>query len=311
MWKEKNKKAKTDVVAGTVMGEMFNPNVDQGRVYVRYVCKELINHPTFKSDLVVSLACFDYAVLFTMPKDQAAGCHLRSFHSFCVRGWLAKELKNIHMDDYMEFIDDIRFVCLDELHIGPKIEDMITFLSSSPELAKREHTSHVFKLRCMCLGHVVPKLPSVTLGCPSRSAAKTDFSDIIEPLQIYLQSSGAGQNIFSSAESILSCVELLDEFGDKAIQPCYEPWASVDFHNKSEMYADLTNAYKNVRLASNVETGVEISVSPETPDKLAPERRQLAQKSRIDVGKTSKAAAAKDLVGQLRSSRPSGSGDCS
>ena len=50
--REKNKRAKTDVVAGTVTGEMFNPHVDQGRVYIRYVCKELINDPTFKSDLV-------------------------------------------------------------------------------------------------------------------------------------------------------------------------------------------------------------------------------------------------------------------
>ena len=99
--REKNKKVRTDVVASTVMREMFNPHVDQGRAYIRYVCKELINHPTFKSDLVVGLACFDYAVLFTMPKGQAAGCYSRLFHSFRVRGWLAKELRNIHMDDYM------------------------------------------------------------------------------------------------------------------------------------------------------------------------------------------------------------------
>ena len=57
--REKNKKLRTDVVASTVMGEMFNPHVDQRRAYIRYVCKELINHPTFKSDLVVGLACFD------------------------------------------------------------------------------------------------------------------------------------------------------------------------------------------------------------------------------------------------------------
>ena len=84
--REKNQKVRTDVVAGTVNGEMFNPHVDQGSAYIRYVCKELINHPSFKSDLVVGLACFDYAVLFTMPKDQAAGCFWRLFHSFCVRG---------------------------------------------------------------------------------------------------------------------------------------------------------------------------------------------------------------------------------
>ena len=69
-----------------------------------------LDHPTLKSDLVVGLASFDYAVLFTMPKDQVAGCYPRLFHSFGVREWLAKELKNINMDDYMEFIVDNRFV---------------------------------------------------------------------------------------------------------------------------------------------------------------------------------------------------------
>ena len=208
--REKNMKVGTGVVAGTVMGEMFNPNVDQGRAYLPYVCKELINHPTFKSDFVVGLACFDYAVLLTMPKNQAAGWFLRWFHSFCVRGWLAKELKNIHQDDYMEFIDDIQFVFLDELHIGPQIEDMITFLSSCPELAKREQTFHVFKLCCLCLGHVMPKLPSVALGSPGKSTAGVDLPDIIEPLQSYFLGDSAEQNIFTSADSISSCVNLLD-----------------------------------------------------------------------------------------------------
>ena len=258
----------------------------------------------------MDLACFDYFFLFTMPKDQAAGCYSLLFHSFCVRGWLAKELKNIHMDDFVEVIDDIRFVYLDELHNGPKIEDMITFLSSSPELVKREQTSHVFKLVCLCLGHVMPKLPSDTLGSPGKSAAGVDLSDIIEPLQSYLLSSSAEQNIFFNAESISSCMEFLDEFGDKTIQPCYDPWAIVDFHDKSQIYAELTKANKNVRLASNVETGVEVSVLPETPDILAPQRRQPAQKPRIDVGKTSKAAAAKALAVELRPSCPGTSGDC-
>ena len=211
----------------------------------------------------------------------------------------------------MEFIDDIRFVYLDELHIGPRIEDMITLLSSSPELAKQEHTSHVFKLCCLCLGHVVLNLPSVTLGCPSKTTAEANLSDIIEPLQSYLLSSSAEHKIFTSAESILSCVELLDELGDKAVQPYYDPWASVDFYDKSQVYADLTKAYKNVRHASNVETGVEVSVSPETLDKLAPQQRKPAQKPRVDVGRTSKAAAAKALAVKLRSSRPGSTGDCS
>ena len=103
----------------------------------------------------------------------------------------------------------------------------------------------------------------------------------------------------------------MGKFADKAIQPCYGPRSSVDFHDKSQIYADVSKAYKNVRIASNVETGVEVNVSAETADELASQRRQPAQKPRTDVSKTSKAAAAKALAVKLRSSRPSGSGDCS
>ena len=157
---------------------------------------------------------------------------------------------------------------------------------------------------------MVPKLPAVTLGSLGKSASEVDLSDIVEHLQSYLLGSSAEQNIFTSAESISSCVGLLDEFGDRAFHSCYDPWASVDFYDKSQIYVDLTKAYKNVRVASNVETGVEVSVSPETPDKVAPQRRQPAQRPRIDVGKTSKAVAAKALAVKLRSLGPGTSGDC-
>ena len=85
----------------------------------------------------------------------------------------------------------------------------------------------------------------------------------------------------------------------------------MDFHNKSQIYAGLSKSYKNVRLALSVEMGAGFSMSPETPDKLPPQRPQAAQKPRIDVGKTSKAAAAKALAVKLRSSCLGGSGDCS
>ena len=88
--KEKSKKAKTDVIASAVMGDMFNPHVNQGRAYIRYVCSELLKHPTFKSDLVVGMACFDYSVLFMLPRGQAKDCYARLFQSFCVRGWLPR-----------------------------------------------------------------------------------------------------------------------------------------------------------------------------------------------------------------------------
>ena len=200
--REKSKKLRIDVIASAVMGEMFNPHVNQGRAYIRYVCCELLKHPTFKSDLVMGLACFDYSVLFTLPRGQAMDCYARLFQSFCVRGWLSRELKNVHMDDYLDFIDDLRY--LDELHIGPKNEDMVTFLLLSPELSKREYTSYVFKLCCLCLGHIVPELPKVPLGSPDRNGAVIDLEDVMEPLQSYLLTCSSDQIIFVSADSISS-----------------------------------------------------------------------------------------------------------
>ena len=119
---------------------------------------------------------------------------------------------------------------------------MVTFLSLSPELSKREYTSYVFELCCLCLGHIVPELPNVSMGSPNRSVAGVDLADVIEPLQSYLLSSSLEQNIFTSAECISSCVEILAEFGDWALQPSYYPWGSVDFHSRAKTHADLKKA---------------------------------------------------------------------
>ena len=77
--RDRGKKGKSDVVAKAVMGESFNPFIDQGRQYIKYVAKELLKHPTFKSDLVVGLASFDYSVLFKLPKTVAIGCYQHLF----------------------------------------------------------------------------------------------------------------------------------------------------------------------------------------------------------------------------------------
>ena len=129
----------------------------RGRKYIKYVAKELVKHPTFKSDLVIGLACFDYGVLFKLPKTVRVDCYQHLFQSFSSRGWVAWELRNVHIDDYIELVDDVRHVYLDELGVGPCVEDMVSFLSSCPELSRRGYTWDVFKLSCLCLGHVAPK----------------------------------------------------------------------------------------------------------------------------------------------------------
>ena len=86
------------------------------------------------------------------------------------------------MDKHLEFIDALWFVYLDKLHIGPENENMITSSSLSPEIWKGEYTSHVFKLCCLCLGHVVPELPNLSLRSPNRSVTGVDLADAVELL---------------------------------------------------------------------------------------------------------------------------------
>ena len=86
--RERGKKSKCDAVAKTVMGESFNPFIDQGTQYIKYVGKEVLRHPTFKSDLVIGLACFDYVVVFKLPKTVAADCYQHLFQSFSLRAGL-------------------------------------------------------------------------------------------------------------------------------------------------------------------------------------------------------------------------------
>ena len=156
--RERGKKSKSVAVAKAVMGESFNHFIDQGRQYIKYVAKELLRHTTFKSDLVVGLASFDYAVLFTLPKTVAFGCYQHLYQSFSSRGWVARDLRNVQIDDYVEFLDDVRHIYVDEVGLGPAVEDMVSFLSSCPELSRREFTWDFFKLCCLCLGHVALKL---------------------------------------------------------------------------------------------------------------------------------------------------------
>ena len=155
--RERGKKAKSDVVAKTVMGGSFNPFIDPGRQFIKYGAKELLRHPTFKSDLVIGFACFDYPVLFKLPETVAVDYYQHLFQIFSSRGWVARELRNVHIDDYIDLIDDVRHVYLDELGVAPDVEDMVSFFSSCPELSERERVYlGLFQIVLSLLGPCFP-----------------------------------------------------------------------------------------------------------------------------------------------------------
>ena len=162
-------------------------------------------------------------MLFKLPKTVAVDCCQHVYQSFSSRGSVVQELRSVHKDDYVEFVDDVRHVYLDELGVGPTVQDMISFLSSFPELSQREHIWNLFKLCCLFLGHVAPKLLDVSLGSSNVGVTKVDMLSVIEPIQGYLLSCVSEENFFTDPESISSCLDLLETFCNRALQFYYSP----------------------------------------------------------------------------------------
>ena len=159
--REKGKRSNLSVVsARSVMVEAFNLFNNSGRTYFRYVAKKWIEQPIFKSNLVAGMTNFDYSVFFHLLHLQAIDCYTCLFQSFSSRGWLAGELRNVHMDDSVEFVDELYHIYLESLVAGLVIDDMFRLCLIVLNSPKENNTQFVFNLYRFCLGHVNPSLPS-------------------------------------------------------------------------------------------------------------------------------------------------------
>ena len=70
-----------------------------------------------------------FSVLFGLPKSQSADCFKQLFNSFSDGHWIAKETRGLFKDCYMEYIDNQRYVYIDEAGNGPQLDDMTAFVS--------------------------------------------------------------------------------------------------------------------------------------------------------------------------------------
>ena len=80
------------------------------------------------------------------------------------------------------------------------------------------------------------------LSYPMSEVESVDLVSVIEPLQIYLLSGELANNFFTDPEAIAKCVELVDNFGDKALGAEDNPWESVEFHGKAGIVDGLSKA---------------------------------------------------------------------
>ena len=200
---------------------------------------------------------------------------------------------------------------MDELDVGPDVEDMVSFLSSCPQLSRREYTWDLFKLCCLCLRHVAPKLPDVSLGPSKVGVTSVDLSSVVESIQGYLLSGDTEGNFFTDPGSISSCMELHETFSDSALQCNYNPWESVDVHGYEKIRAELEKSYKALRISSDVESSSSLSEPVFVSERLPEQRRRPAQRPRIDIIKTHHSGVAELLAGKLRSKRKTSNAELS
>ena len=98
-------------------------------------------------------------------------------------------------------------------------------------------------------------------------------------------------------------MDLLETFGDSALQCGYNPWEFVDCHGYERFRTELEESYKTVRIASDVESSASLSEPVFVSERLPEQRRRPAQRPRIDISKTHHSGVAELLAGKLRSKR--------
>ena len=133
------------------MKETLTPYLKSARNYMKFVCGGLSGHSLWKSDLVKSLARFEYSVPFLLPKKQAASCYGCLLNIFSARGCVARKLRTLHNEEFMDLVEVLRYTHIDDDGHGPALGDIVTFLSGCPELCRNEKTLTIFRLSCYAL----------------------------------------------------------------------------------------------------------------------------------------------------------------
>ena len=86
-------------------------------------------------------------------------------------------------DCYVEFVDDLRYVYIVDSGRGPSVENMMAFLSRSPELEQRRHTKTPFEMCCLCLSLWSIDVPHVGLGSACLNVVTPNSSYKFRPMQ--------------------------------------------------------------------------------------------------------------------------------
>ena len=72
---------------------------------------------------------------------------------------------------------------LDAESLGSEVVDMISFLAGCPESCRKSNVFTLFRLRCLCLQHLVLDLSEVSFESAGRTRERPDLSKMIKAVQ--------------------------------------------------------------------------------------------------------------------------------
>ena len=104
---------------------------------------------------------------------------------------------------FVDFVDDLRNVYIDDAGRDPEVDDMIIFMNLCPELERRRHAKNLFELFCLFRSHWNIDVPYFGLGSPSRNVVAPDLSSVGRPFHSHLLSLSQICSFLNSGKSIV------------------------------------------------------------------------------------------------------------
>ena len=174
--------------------------LESARSYLQLVSDGVLPQSVSQSGLAKWLACFDSCRV--LSTERAATCFVSLFQNFSDRGWVPRKNRTIKVEEKQHFVDHVRLAYLDRDTAGPKTDGLIALFSGFPQLHRETKTLTVDQLCCLCLVHVVLKLPEVNFWPSSGVGDGPDVSENTKEFQTYLLCSSRHGNKSNDAASI-------------------------------------------------------------------------------------------------------------
>ena len=193
------------------------------------------------------------------------------------------------MDEYVEFVKGVRHICLHDFGTGPAIEDLFTFLSPFAELARGKNTFYVFKLCCLCFGHVLSRMFEVELKSGRIGTTNMDLSLIVESFQRYLLFVVSGGKFFRDLASFYTFLAFQESFWNKTLQIDIQSLELREFYWLRKDVKWIGKVVFALEIASDAKSSFSLWKLVFVPVRLPEQRRRLAQRPRVDVEKTQQA----------------------